>query len=45
MGIFNKIDNSLTVDTFKQFLEGTGLKILLSNILQAGTIQQNVLDC
>ena len=39
MGIVNKIDNSVIVDTFIQLLKGAGLKIVLSDILQTGTIQ------
>ena len=39
MSIFSKMDNSMIVNTFKQLLDGAGLKIVLSDILQARTIQ------
>ena len=39
MSFFNKIDNSMIVDTFKQLLEEAGCEIFLLDILQIKTIQ------
>jgi len=39
MSFFNKIDNNVIVDIFKQLLDGSDREIFLSDNLQARTIQ------
>ena len=48
MSLFNKIDQGMILDTFKQLHDGADHEIFLSDITQTRTMRtfhKNVLDC
>jgi len=45
MGFFDKIDDSVIVDTFEQFLSRTNREIFFADIPQIGTFRKNMIYC
>ena len=45
MDIFDKINNNMIVNTFKQISETGNREVSVSDILKIGTVQQYMTDC